>query len=346
MSTREECSVAFMCTAIHVYINNDLEINGLHLNYGQKYLITKTQSTGWWYATNEDGYHGWVPSNYLSIIKSTNNEKKIKLNTFRNKNVLSEYILCIKGYIRCFCLTNNIGPTQISNEIVELCLSYYYIIECFDNCNHTIINTKRIDYTALVCGYIRQHIEFDCNKFSMNDIGNICFAYFFKEEDDYLFTNSNINYGEKEEYLSPYSYYIGPSSWYQTIFGKCHFYSNIPNDGINNYDANIYEWIFYINDCKDEYSRVSICIDRWADGQFCRWDYTPPITIYTTVTVTLNMKINTLIYNASNSLFGVKNCKLKFDRWYPLKTDEIITYRMAICLAVGESITLLSFKIK
>ena len=99
------------------------------------------------------------------------------------------------------------------------------------------------------------------------------------KNDDYLFTNANINYGKKEEYtsvhVSPWStMYRGPSSWYQTIFGNCMFYSNIPNDKIGYHLNNIFEWIFYINKCKYDYSRVSLCIDRLSGGQFCRWDHT------------------------------------------------------------------------
>ena len=56
----------FQCRAINDYYASVTD--ELDLKEGQIYTIMQTSPSGWWYAVNEDGEDGWVPSNYLERI--------------------------------------------------------------------------------------------------------------------------------------------------------------------------------------------------------------------------------------------------------------------------------------
>ena len=74
----------FQCRAINDYYASVTD--ELDLKEGQIYTIMQTSPSGWWYAVNEDGEDGWVPSNYLERIDENddggndNNKKDDKAN--------------------------------------------------------------------------------------------------------------------------------------------------------------------------------------------------------------------------------------------------------------------------
>jgi flagellar motor protein MotB len=56
----------FRCRAINDYYASVTD--ELDLKEGAYYTIMQTSPSGWWYAVNDDGEDGWVPSNYLERV--------------------------------------------------------------------------------------------------------------------------------------------------------------------------------------------------------------------------------------------------------------------------------------
>ncbi len=56
----------FRCRAINDYYASVTD--ELDLKEGGSYTIMQTSPSGWWYAVNDDGEDGWVPSNYLERV--------------------------------------------------------------------------------------------------------------------------------------------------------------------------------------------------------------------------------------------------------------------------------------
>jgi len=62
----DDAEAEFQCRAINDYYASVTD--ELDLKEGQHYTIMQTSPSGWWYAVNDDGEDGWVPSNYLERI--------------------------------------------------------------------------------------------------------------------------------------------------------------------------------------------------------------------------------------------------------------------------------------
>jgi len=63
----------FRCRAINDYYASVTD--ELDLKEGAEYTVMQTSPSGWWYAVNDDGEDGWVPSNYLVRLDDDNNEQ-------------------------------------------------------------------------------------------------------------------------------------------------------------------------------------------------------------------------------------------------------------------------------
>lgn len=72
----------FTCRAINDYYASVAD--ELDLKEGKYYTIMQTSESGWWYAVNEDGEDGWVPSMYLERTDNKNS-KLINYNISEHK---------------------------------------------------------------------------------------------------------------------------------------------------------------------------------------------------------------------------------------------------------------------
>ncbi|ETO16734.1 nephrocystin 1-like protein [Reticulomyxa filosa] len=66
----------FHCTALTDY--SAAATDELDLCAGSIYTVIQTSPSGWWYAEDEDGQYGWVPSNYLVRLEDVTEEEDEK----------------------------------------------------------------------------------------------------------------------------------------------------------------------------------------------------------------------------------------------------------------------------
>ena len=125
----------FKCKAINDYNAN--ENDELDLKEGQEYTITRTASSGWWYAVNADDDEGWTPSNYLERIDNNQQQNILtesKEDNKSDKNIKRNYLINItqKNLFIVFAYINNIQIIPLNIKWIIFHYYYFYKTEISD----------------------------------------------------------------------------------------------------------------------------------------------------------------------------------------------------------------------
>ncbi|ETO26715.1 nephrocystin 1-like protein, partial [Reticulomyxa filosa] len=78
----------FQCTALTDYFS--AAVDELDLRAGAIYTVIQTSPSGWWYAEDEDGQDGWVPSNYLVRLDEEGEDEREQAGNEEDKQVSHE----------------------------------------------------------------------------------------------------------------------------------------------------------------------------------------------------------------------------------------------------------------